>query len=243
MSRSKLAAILAGGFFVLSAAVAPAAIVAGQTDTFQDNTTADWGGGDDLSVQSGGIAGPGDLYLHLESFGGSSSGSKLATYNAFEWSGDYAAAGVTAISMDLLNPNTTPVATPLNMRLVLFGPSGSQWASTNGVVIPADNQWHHASFSTEEVDLVPVIPGDSYSQMIGNVSKLMVRYDASASPSTGGSTFAGTLGIDNVTAVAVPEPTGVTILGAAAIVLLMRDERVAGKFIRLISLSTAANLP
>jgi hypothetical protein len=227
-----LAAIVAGVFFALSAATAPtapAAIVAGQTDTFQDNATDNWGGGDDLTVQDGGTAGAGDLYLHLESFGGGSSGSKLSTFNAFQWSGNYAAAGITSVGMDLLNPNTSPVATPLNMRIVLFGPNGSRWSSANGVLIPADDQWHHAVFSTAQADLVLVNPGDTYSAMYAGVTQLMIRYDAGASPSAGGTPFAGTLGIDNVTAVAVPEPGSFGILVAATGVALARRRRCFGK--------------
>lgn len=217
--------VVATAVVFMTGATARATVAAGQIDTFQNNDTSSWGGGDNATIQSGGMSGAGDLYLHLESFGGGSSGSKLSTFNAFQWSGDYAAAGITGIAMDLLDPNTSPVATPLNMRIVLFGAGGSRWSSAVGTVIPADNQWHHAVFSTAQADLVSVAPGDTYDQMLQNVTQLMVRYDAGASPSNGGTTFAGTLGIDNVTALPVPEPGDAGVFAGGMVILLMAGRR------------------
>jgi hypothetical protein len=213
-------------FLVVPAPTAPAAIIAGQADTFQDNTADNWGGGDNLAVQSGGPAGASDLYLHLEALGGSGSGSKLSTFNAIQWAGDYAAAGITSISMDLLNPNTSPVGTPLDMRIVLFGPNGSRWSSTNANVIPADNTWHHVTFPLAEAALTQVVAGDTYGQTISNVSQLMIRYDAGTTPSSSGSTFAGTLGIDNVMAVAVPEPGSAGVLAGGAFLVMIGRSKV-----------------
>src|SRR3954465_6989469 len=140
MSRgASSTAIIIALLLTVAATASRAAIVAGQVDDFQNNSTSGWGGGDNLTIVDGGPSGAGDLYLHFESFGGGSSGSKLSSFNTMQWSGDYAAAGVTSISMDFLNPNTLPVATPLNMRIVLIGPNGSRWSSTTGVVVPADN--------------------------------------------------------------------------------------------------------
>lgn len=189
----------------LAVVAAPSlAITAGQVDDFQDSTTQSWGGGDQLTTPTGGPLGAGDIFLHLESFGGGSTGSKLATTNSFQWSGDYTAAGVTQLGVDILNPNTSPVATPLNIRLVLFGTLGSRWSSTVGTLIPADNQWHHAVFSLASADMTLVLGSQTFPQVISNVVTLQIRYDQGAAPSSGGTTFAGTMGLDNITAISGP---------------------------------------
>jgi autotransporter-associated beta strand protein len=209
MKRARLPVILAGASLAF-AAVDARAITAGQVDDFQDNTTDSWGGGDTLTTPGGGPLGVSDLYLNLESVGGGGMGSKLATTNAFQWSGNYRAAGVTQIGMDILNPNTSPVATPLNIRIVLFGQFGSRWTSTIGNTIAADNQWHHTMFSLAQADLTLVAGTETYTQTITNVLQLQIRYDAGSTPSSGGTTFAGMMGLDNITAIGTVLPANLT---------------------------------
>jgi hypothetical protein len=214
MRRQQVAAILAGACLAGCGALSARAITAGQADTFTDGTTAGWAGGDVLQViTGGGPAGAGDNYLQFTSSGGGGPGSKLATNNSIQWSGNYAAAGVSSISMDMLNPNSSP-AGGLAMRLLLFGPSGSRWSSTVADIVPADNQWHHETFSLLQQDLTEVLGGDMYNQLIGGVAMLQIRFDSSNPPSTGGTTYAGSLGVDNITAI-VAGPTSVAWLGGA----------------------------
>ena len=75
-----------------------AGITAGQVDDFQDGTTQNWSGAPNmLSVVGGGQGGAGDLYLQVTSVGGSGPGSRMAFKNDAQWTGDYGAAGITAM--------------------------------------------------------------------------------------------------------------------------------------------------
>src|SRR5690242_7951348 len=109
MKRQQVAAILAAACMAACVPLTARAITAGQVDTFTDGTTAGWAGGDVLQViTGGGPGGAGDNYLQFTSNGISGAGSKLATNNSIQWNGNYAAAGVSSISIDMLNPNTSP---------------------------------------------------------------------------------------------------------------------------------------
>jgi hypothetical protein len=214
MKQQQVVAILAGACLAGCGALTARAITAGQVDTFTDGTTAGWAGGDVVQVVTGGgPAGAGDNYLQFTSNGLGGSGSKLATNNSIQWNGNYAAAGVTSISIDMLNPNGSPSG-GLAMRLLLFGPSGSRWSSTVADIVPADSQWHHENFSLLAQDLTEVLGSDTYEQLIAGVGMLQIRYDASTLPSPAGTTYAGSLGVDNITAV-VTGPTSVAWLGGA----------------------------
>src|SRR4051794_2593506 len=97
---------------VLSAVVsAQAQVTLGQTDTFSSTVQA-WAGAQPTWISTGGPAGSGDGFLQLHSIGGSGPTSKMAGNNSAQWSGNYTAANVTAISVDLKNLG----ATALNIR-------------------------------------------------------------------------------------------------------------------------------
>ena len=190
LTRTALAAVA-----VQLSSAAARAVVNGQSDNFQDGTLDNWAGGDTLTnVSTGGPAGAGDKYLHITSTGGGGQGSHLATLNSVQWAGNYLAAGVTDISVDLLNPDTVD----LPMRILLFGPTGGRWESVVADTVPADNLWHHELFSLAQSDLVNVSGSDTYAATIAGATQLMIRYDPTAS--AGGTAFSGSLGIDNVTA-------------------------------------------
>ena len=200
-------------------------IPASQKDTFQDGTTDNWTNGpsgDPLQViANGGPAGAGDQYLKI------TSSSHLATFNLTQWAGDYTANNVMDIGVDFLNPNANTADHIAMMRIVLFGQSGSRWTSTNAVTVPTDNTWHHLVFSLRQSDLTQVVAGDTYASVIGNAERLMFRHDNGTIPSSGGTPFFGALGIDNVTAIATPEPVGLIWLIAIATSLRRRRSRLS----------------
>src|SRR5580704_1363575 len=80
-------------------------ITLGQIDTFQDASTDGWtdgSAGDNLAiVTTGGPAGFNDYFLQVSS--GGSFPSRLITFNDSQWLGNYVAAGVTRVEMDLKN--------------------------------------------------------------------------------------------------------------------------------------------
>ena len=72
--------------------------------------------------------------------GGAGAGNRLTVINIDQWSGDYTAAGISAISMDLRNLGTTD----LNIRLYLEDPIGgppTDAAVTGPVLLPSGGDW------------------------------------------------------------------------------------------------------
>ncbi len=93
---------------------AAAQVVVGQTDTFQDGTTRNWGGApppnQPVNVPTGGPAGTGDAFLRITSTGTGAAGSRMVTFNDQQWSGGHAYdPAVTGIAMDLENLGSTPL--------------------------------------------------------------------------------------------------------------------------------------
>ena len=91
---------------------ARAAIVAGQVDDFEDGTTRNWqtGAGNPnpgTNVAAGGPAGADDNYLLLRANGGGS-GGRLVAFNSAQWAGNYLAANVNEIEMQVNSFLITP---------------------------------------------------------------------------------------------------------------------------------------
>ncbi len=192
---------LTAGCAVVALAVWAVAIALGQRDDFQDGTTQGWGGGaNPINVPDGGPNGTGDRFLQITSRGGFGAGSRLATFNLSQWTGNYQAAGVDGIRVHMRNQSNQA----LSMRVVIFGPLGSRYTSRNAITLPPDNTWRQVTFSLREADLVNVFGSETYSQVITDVTRLMFRHDADP-PEEGGDPIAAQLGIDNITAVALTE--------------------------------------
>ncbi len=216
---------------LLGAAVAAAAmttsagaIVLGQVDDFQDGTAQNWVAGNAIpnapaNSPDAGPAGVGDHALDISTNGnGGGAGSRLVGLNRTQWLGDYNAAGVDEISIDLSSPNNVP----LDIRLALRG-SGGDFV-TPAVVVPAGTGvWNNFSFSLAAVDLIAV-GGTSASATLGNVTELRLLHNASASirGTTVGAAapFAASLLADNITA--VPEPVALGLLGLGGLLIARR---------------------
>lgn len=191
--------------FVLASSVANADIAVGQFDDFQDGTVHGWIEGfsspnPPTNVSTGGPAGPGDAYLENVSSGIGGAGGKLIMFNQLQWTGNYVAAGVTGITMDIGNFGQSS----LPMRVALRGGPNSGWYSSflaNDV--PADGIWRQFTFDLSSAALSLVSGSDSWSDVLSNVVE--VRILASEAPASNGDTLAAQAGFDNITA--VPEPS------------------------------------
>ncbi|MCO5295304.1 MAG: PEP-CTERM sorting domain-containing protein [Fimbriimonadaceae bacterium] len=200
---------------ILCAAGAQAQVVAGQIDTFQDGTTMNWSGGaSPTNIPDGGPLGAGDRFLRLTATGGGGSGSRIATFNDNQWSGDFQAAGVTRVEADLLNMGNTT----LEMRIVLFrfNAPTSRFTSANAVVLAPGSGWQHVAFDLDSASLVSVAGSATYAQTITDVGRMMFRHDPGG-PSAQGTSVVGQLGIDNVQAVPEPATLAALALGMAAL--------------------------
>jgi len=197
-------------------ATAPAEVIVAQFDNFENGTTQGWDSGDNnphppVNVASGGPAGVGDNYLKITATGGSGAGSKLVASNTAQWTGDYQAAGVTEITMDLENPGSSA----LQIRLVLEG-SGGAFVSRNSFSLPASSGWLPASFLLGAGDLTG---GVDYDATLGHVTRLRLIHNPSASPFPSSiPPVVAQLGVDNITA--VPEPATLLLLAIGGLCLL-----------------------
>jgi hypothetical protein len=191
-------------------------IALNQVDSFQDGTAQGWNPGA-TNISTGGPAGSGDRYIQIGSglFG---SAPNLAVKNSdVRWIGNYTAAGVTRVEVDLRNQQ----ATPLEMRAVLFNGSTNRATSTIAFNLPADNTWHHAIFNIQAADLTVVNGLASAATILSNVTILMFRQDA-GSPSPGGTSVDSQIGLDNIAS--VPEPASVLLLVAGLMMFVRRSK-------------------
>lgn len=106
-------------------------VTIGQTDTFETGTTQNWRVAilpgvthpAPPTILSGGPAGAADHYMLLTAVGGFGPGSALSVLNVNgQWAGNYIAAGVNIITMDLNNQGPDN----LFLRLQISDPTGGR---------------------------------------------------------------------------------------------------------------------
>lgn len=185
----------------IALAVPAAAVVPNQTDNFEDGSTQGWvvaplgqpHPAPPANVATGGPAGTDDNYLLLTSLGGLGPGSRLVSLNLSQWAGNYTAAGVSGISLDLRNQGNTD----LHIRLLFEDPTSgppTNVAMTEDVYLPAGGGWTTVAFGVNAGSLIPVL---------GSVPTLLTNVTAIRIFSGVGAVFppepiAGQLGVDNI---------------------------------------------
>jgi hypothetical protein len=170
----------------------------GQTDTFQDGTLNSWLSGapnptPPVNISSGGPQGSSDRYIRAASTGGGGAGSRLVIFNKKQWTGNYITAGIGNIHMVLKNEGTSA----LQMRIAIFSSSGS-CSSVNSVSVPVGSGWVAVNFPISSSALT----GGVISTILTNVTEIRVLH--ASAPGTKGDPIAAQLGIDNITATALP---------------------------------------
>ena len=215
------------------------AISVGQIDDFEDGTLQDWRMGTTTvtaehmtNITDGGPAGAGDNFLQVtshETHGTTPGGNRLTFFNRLQWTGDYTAAGITAIAMDLKNISSSEI---LNMRIAInggFGPSfnftGGVFTTSASISLISGSDWTRAVFSLLPGDLIPIsggtggnTTGNDVQATLANVLEL--RLLNSATPDWSGLPIAATLGVDNL--LAVPLPPALALFGSGLAVLMAR---------------------
>ena len=221
MTRTTAAAALA---FASCLATLPAhAVSLGQIATLQDGSTLGWRAGPahplpPTVITTGGPGGAGDAYLQLQAIGGAGPASRLAAENILQWTGDYTAAGVTALTLDAFNFGPSD----LSLRLLFDGSDGSNFArawSTTPVLLPAGSGWQPLRFAITAADLTAE-GGGSIDLALSQTYSVRLFHGA-ASNFPGGAVVA-TLGVDNITAVPEPAAALLMALGLGALLMLRR---------------------
>lgn len=219
---------------------APGAVTIGQTDNFEDGTTQGWvtallGAASPVpptNVATGGPAGADDNYLRLSSLGGAGAGSRLVGINPTQWGGDYTAAGVVAISMDVNNLGATDLFLRLLFEDPTAGPPSNTAFSTEAILLPAGSGWTSVMFPILATDLTAGL--GSVAGALANATTLRLFHSSSAT--FPGEAVAAALGVDNISALgsdgggggggtSVPEPGALGLLGLGLAGLAMRRRR------------------
>ena len=168
-------------------------------------------------IPTGGPGGVDDAFLQVTAFGGTGPGSRLVTMNAAQWAGDYVAAGVNSIGLDLRNLGTTDLIVRLFFEDPIPGPPVNVAVSALGATLPAGGGWTHVTFDL--ASLTPLM-GDT-STLLGDTTLVRIIHAAAAGAAE---PVVGVLGIDNVLAIGRPvtvdEPPSALLVACALLVLL-----------------------
>lgn len=228
--RLALPLVVAGSLtFASSAFPGPITI-----DTFEDGTTMGWfvPGGPAIppaNIPDGGPGGAGDAYLRVVANGQNDGpGSRLSVLNDAQWMGDYLAAGVTAIAMDV--NNFGPGDLVVRLLFENFGPAPGPptdlAVTLADVTVPAGSGWIPIVFDLSPGNLGAVV--GTVGGALSDVNVLRIFHNPNAThpgPMVGPPPVAATLGIDNIRGIgSVPEPVTMLLLtgGVAAYLARLR---------------------
>jgi hypothetical protein len=197
-------------------------VVIDQLDDFQDSTTQGWGigaGPQPEIMTDGGPLGASDRFMMMTA-DGSSSGGRLTVFNRSQWLGDYIAAGVTAVQIDLRNFSTQTLTIRIAFKNTT-SPGSAGFSSATGFSLPADGQWHTAVFPITAAGMAPVFnPGD-FNTFMMNPAEMRILH--ATSPSVTGNSIVAQMGVDNIRAIPAPGAAALLVSGAA---LAFRRRRV-----------------
>jgi hypothetical protein len=152
-------------------------------------------------------------------------GSRMTVFNRVQWPGNYKAAGVNDIDLNLSAPaGGTPLSIRIAFKSATFN-GAPGYVSTVVFALPADGAWHHTDFHLTGAAIMAVgspTPFDTFFSIPGPVE---MRIVSSVNPSLDGDVITGTLGVDNIHAgfTPMPEPGGMlaVILAAAGVTGLL----------------------
>jgi len=216
------AVVISGLAWPMAAGASP---ILGQVDTFEDGTVAGWQVGSPThpappaNIASGGPAGVDDNFMMLSAFGaGVNEGSRLTAFNLAQWAGDYLAAGITSISMDVRNFGPDEVT----LRLLLAGPftpfPQNLAVTLDSILLPAGGDWVSVSFSLLPADLNVLLGTAAGALSQATELRLFHNTDPTfTGPTSSSPPVTAQVGVDNIRAGAavVPEPAAISLLALA----------------------------
>jgi hypothetical protein len=182
------------------------AVTLGQIDDFETGNSQGWGNGGGgappPNILTGGPSGPSDHYLSFSADGTTNQGGKLTLINSIQWAGNFSAAGVQAVSMDVTNEGPTPIS----LRIMLTNslnrqPNGTTVVSTTPVTVPVGAGWIHAVFPIDPSHLTLSAGTNASAALTGAVE---MRIFHSPVPAFPGPPVIAQLGLDNIKALRGP---------------------------------------
>lgn len=190
-------------------------VTLGQSDNFNDGTLQGWESGDinpnpPSNVMNVGQGGAGDHVMQvLSNDQGGGPGAQPVVFNSAQWTGDYLAAGITAITLDINNLSAIPIHPGIELR----GAGGNLYTFT-GATLPANSGWTSVTISLAPGNL----GGGVVLDTLADVTELRFREIQGGSfviPNDNTTAY-----YDNITA--VPEPATLALMGLGACAVLRR---------------------
>ena len=195
----KILKLMAVGVLLAQTTPHARAIATGQVDTFESGATEGWTSGisnpqPPANVDTGGPAGADDHYMRLTANGDFGPGGKLVAFNQAQWAGDYTAAGVATITMDVNNLGANPVT----LRLTIGDAptlSPLNFAATAAVTVPAGSGWTAVSFAVDAESLTAV--RGSVATALATAKEVRLSHSPNASRPDN---IVASIGVDNIRA-------------------------------------------
>jgi hypothetical protein len=199
-----------------------AAATMGMIDDFQDGTVAGWRGASPANVANAGPGGAGDNALRV-----TATGDRAVIVNTEQWMGNYTAAGITQLSLDVRNESTFALALRIGFAQGGVGPNGigDTYVSATAVSVPNDGQWHQIALSLAPEDFVPHLantnPTPDAAAALAAVGHLRILHNPI--PNFQGANVLATFYFDNIQA--VPEPAAWALAAGGLGLLGIRRRR------------------
>jgi len=191
------------------------------SDDFQDGSTQSWTGSDTANLSDVGPTGVGDLSLEVTSV------KRFVTYNQTQWSGDWNAASISQISLDVRHANPYDLVLWLGVSQGSpgFGGSGDTYVTNQSITVPGDDNWHLILFNVTSADFDPA-PANSTAvpdaaAALSAVSQLRIIHNTSQEFI--GEFASGVALFDNIQV--VPEPASLALAGLCGLSMLLGSSR------------------
>ncbi len=176
-------------------------ITLNQVDDFENFTTANWTKSTSTlpnqNMLTDGPAGADDNFLRVQSNGSTSSAGKLVTFNNAQWKGNYIAAGVTYISMDVRNSGSNIITLRLAFQNTAWT-NDPKWSSINPIAVVPGQGWNTIIFPIDANALTRLGHTNTYNGDFNNINELRILHDDA--PGWDGDAIEAVLDIDNIQA-------------------------------------------
>ena len=222
------------GAVVATAITMPAvnvfAVTPNQVDDFQDGTVQGWGPGFAnvaFNALDAGPQGTGDHALLIWSDSDNNpitrTGSRSIGINTTQWLGDWTAAGITTIDFEARNPNDFPITLWLGIagpvQAVGSAGTGDTYTSLTSATLAVNSGWQKFSIPVTSTDFQLATNHTASGNIVvalTDVGQFRIFHNSGSSNNFIGDQVPAQFYLDNITAVAVPEP-GTMVLASLAV--------------------------
>ena len=206
--------------FLLTISSFSHAITLPLVDDFEDGTVQGWGGSPTANTADVGPTGLGDDSLSVDVI------KRFVTFNDSQWSGDWTAESVAQISLDVRHNNNFDLVLWLGISKgappLSFG-AGDTYVSNQSHTVPGDDSWHTIVFDVldSDFDVAPTSTAGAPDSAAALADVNQLRIIHSTTQSFIGEFASGSMLVDNITAIEIPEPSSLALAGVLfAFVLL-----------------------